>query len=188
MDWTRIRNAWTEGYRALSNRGLRLYGAAIRANPQAFKPAVLRFMHELKRAEVNISHLPWKMSQPYRQRYNDLAAGLLADSQPAPQGATTQGWMIIVGVIAVGVIGIAWAVVAYEHAKNLADETDLARQELQARVDASQQGRTLQSTTLPEPKSESPGEVVGKGLGVVVVGGLVIAGGAILLPYLLKRK
>jgi hypothetical protein len=125
--------------------------------------------------------------QALELRYHDLAAGFYSDAQPATQPSTGIAPIIIVAGIALGVAACAWAVAAYEYAVNLREQTALADRELVARVKASEQGRTLQPTTLPEPASEQAKKDA-KGIGALLVGGLVLAAAAAAIPVFLKRK
>ena len=94
--------------------------------------------------------------------------------------------VLIVGGLAVGVAGTAWAVSAYEYATNLREQTALADRELSERVAASREGRTLQATTLPEqpdPIADATG-----GMGKLLLGGLALGAVALALPLFLKRS
>jgi hypothetical protein len=71
----------------------------------------------------------------------------------------------------VGVAAIAWAIAAYQYAVHLREQTALVERELQARVEASEQGRTLQPSTLPEQANAK--------LGWLMLGGLALAAGAL---------
>jgi hypothetical protein len=187
MDWHEIQRSWSEGWRSLQADGLRRFGASVRTNPEAFRPAVARFIAELEKARINIQAMPARFAEPFQQRYNDLAAGLYTDVH-ATKDPSVSGWILIVGGIAVGILAIVWAVVAWEYARNLREETDLARHELDARVDASREGRALPPSTLPAPIERTPpAKEAGKTVGWLLLGGLAVAAAALAVPVLLKR-
>lgn len=143
------------------------------------------------------------------KRYHELAAGFYDDAKPASTASSTPSGtgapsnavsptmgaapaMLIVGGLAVGAVGVAWAVAAYEYAVNLREQTSLAERELDARVEASRQGRALQPTTLPpqpDPiaSATDAAKTASKGVGLLLVGGLVVAAGVYLLPAFLKK-
>ena len=201
-DWTTIKAAWGKGWKALNDQALNAYKSAIEADPTQFLAKVEGFITALKDSKANLNRFRARLpAQPTTEaerkllavhqalelRYHDLAAGFYADAQPAGQPSTGAAPVIIVAGIALGVAAVAWAVAAYEYAVNLREQTALADRELEARVQASQQGRTLQPTTLPEPASEQAKKDA-KGIGVLLVGGLVLAAGAVAVPVFLARK
>jgi hypothetical protein len=200
-DWTTIKAAWDQGWKALNDQAVKAYGAAIEADPTQFLAKIQEFMAALEASRVNIASFRARLPEQPRteaerkliaihdklnRRYHDLAAGFWSDAEPAREG-TGIAPVIIVGGIVLGVAAIAWAVAAWEYAVNLREETALADRELAARVEASKQGRTLQPTTLPEPASEQAKKSA-KGVGALVLGGLVLAAGAIAVPVLLEKK
>jgi hypothetical protein len=203
-DWTTIKAAWDQGWKALNEQAVRAYGAAIEADPTRFLATIQEFMTALDESRANLARFRARLpAQPtteserklvaihdkLNQRYHDLAAGFYSDAHPADQPATGAIPLVVIVVagIALGVAAVAWAVAAHEYAVNLREQTALADRELAARVEASKQGRTLQPTTLPEPASEQAKKKA-KGVGVFLVGGLVLAAGAIAVPVLLKKK
>lgn len=102
-------------------------------------------------------------------RYNQLAAGFYADSVPAAQAGTGVpvvgvAPIVVVAGIAIGVVAIAWAIVAYEYAVNLREQTALADREFVARVEASQAGRVLPPSTLPPPPPSPADDAKGAGM------------------------
>jgi hypothetical protein len=86
--------------------------------------------------------------------------------------------------VAIGVVAIAFAIVAYQYAVNLREQTALADRELTARIEASQAGRVLPPSTLPPPPS--PVEDA-KGVGMWLLGGLALAAGALTVPLLIRK-
>jgi hypothetical protein len=200
-DWTTIKAAWDQGWKALNEQAVKAYGAAIEADPTQFLAKIQEFMGALDESRTNLARFRARLpAQPsndaerkliaihdkLNRRYHDLAAGFWADAEPAKEGTGIAPVVIVAG-IALGVAAVAWAVAAHEYAVNLREQTALADKELEARVKASEQGRTLQPTTLPEPASEQAKKKA-KGVGLLLVGGLVLAAGAIAVPVLLKKK
>ena len=199
--WNQVKGAWSSGWKALSDQATRLYARAVGQNPAAYSDKVTAFQTELAASRATLDRmkvkLPMSAADPadraiiekyaaMERRWHDLAAGLYADATPAgAQGQPTVGVVpvLIVGGIALTVVGIAWAVSAYEYAVNLREQTALAEKELDARVTASRDGRVLQPSTLPTPPP--PGD--GSKMGLWVLGGLAVVTGAIVLPSLLKK-
>lgn len=197
--WTQIKAAWSAGWSALQAESMKLYEAAIRADPTGYLATVEAFLSELGQARTNLDAIKAKLPNPpvtpedhalqakYKAlevRYHDLAAGFYADAQPATEGMGIAP-VLVVGGLVVGVAAIAWAVAAYEYTVNLREQTAVADKELDARIEAGRQGRTLQPTTVPPP----PDPVKqAQGVGWLLVGGLALAAGAIAVPIFLKKK
>ena len=199
--WTQIKAAWSSGWTALQSEAMKLYEASIRADPTGYLAKVEAFVSELTQSRANIDRIKAKLPNPpvtaedrglhakvrdFEKRYHDLAAGLYADAQPATSmGAAPLAVGVVVAGVVIGVAGIAWSVAAYEYAVNLREQTALADKELEARVEAGRQGRTLQPTTVPaqpDPVKKA------QGIGWLLVGGLVVAAGAVAVPMFLKKK
>lgn len=88
---------------------------------------------------------------------------------------------IVVAGVALAVGAVAFAPAAYQRARAIRQRAETELAELQARVKASQDGRTLQSSTLPPP----PAEKGGAGLWIAATLGLLgLAGGG----YMLARR
>ena len=198
--WTDIKAAWSSGWKALETEAVRLYEAAIRADPTGYLAKVEAFLSELGQSRQNLDNIKAKLPNPpvtaedralhakyqsLEARYNDLAAGFYADAKPAGTPSTGAAPVLVVGGLVVGVVAIAWAVAAYEYAVNLREQTSLAEKELDARIEAGQQGRTLQPSTLPPPADPVK---TAKGIGGLLVGGLVLATAAIAVPVFLKKR
>ena len=200
-DWSSIKAAWSRGWNALYEEGKRLYQRAIEANPSKYLETVKDFVAALTESRATLDRIKAKLPDPPKteedralaakvqgleKRYNELAAGFYSEAVPA--GATSTGIapIIVVAGLAVGVGACAWAVAAYEYAVNLREQTALAEKELDARIEASKQGRTLQPSTLPQP--EPPSEKAKKGVGMLVVGGLALAAAVVAVPVFLKGK
>lgn len=199
--WMQIKAAWSAGWAGLQAESMRLYEAAIRADPTGYLSRVEAFVSELNQARESLDSIKAKLPNPpvsaqdralhakyrdFEKRYHDLAAGLYADAQPASSfGVAPLAVGVVVAGVVIGVAGIAWAISAYEYAVNLREQTALADKELTARVQASQEGRTLQPSTVPvqpDPVKQA------QGVGWLLVGGLVLAAGAVAVPMFLKKK
>ncbi|MCB9759109.1 MAG: hypothetical protein H6739_04655 [Alphaproteobacteria bacterium] len=181
--WQQVKAGWSEGWSALEAQGQQLYAAAIQADPSAYSATVQGFIEALTGARGHLDRQRDALAQlpegPERQaavaryqaqeeRYHTLAAGLYSDAAPASEAMGLVP-VLVVGGLALGIAGTAWAVAAYEYAVNLREQTALADRELTARVQASQEGRTLQPTTLPQPPEDVGG------------GGLMLLAGALAL-------
>ena len=201
--WTDIKGAWSSGWKALSDQATRLYGAAIAHDPTGYAAKVNAFQAELATTRATLDRMKLKLPNPavtdadraavakyaaFERRWHDLAAGLYADATPTGAGASGQpavgvAPVLILGGIALTVVGVAWAVSAYEYAVNLREQTALAEKDLDARVDASRDGRVLQPSTLPVPPP--PGD--GSKMGLWILGGLAVVTGAVVIPTLLRK-
>ncbi len=194
--WTDVKASWSSGWTALQQSALDKWGSAIRRRPEDFAPKVAATMQELAAARAHLDHmkplLPKRIETAEDQRtisgfsrmsarYYELAAGIYADARPASAEVGVAPLLVVAGVV-LGVAAVAWAVAANQYAKNLREQTALADRELSARVEASREGRTLQPSTLPEPTKKKDG------VGWLLVGGLVLAAGAVAVPVLMKGK
>jgi hypothetical protein len=198
MTWQEIKDAWSSGWNDLEQRGIAAYRTAIEANPMAFADHVVAFMNELALSRAYLDAMRSKLGDPratdadrtaylaFEQRWHDLAAGLYADAQVAPTIGVAP---IVVGLVVGGVVltlaAIAWAVVAYQYAVNLREQTALADRDLQARVEASKDGRTLPATTLPPPPADPIASA--KNLGLLLMGALTLAAGVAIVPSLMRK-
>jgi hypothetical protein len=204
MTWQDFKDNWSVGWKYLWREAQDTYAAAIAADPTGYAKRVEAFLAELTGARQNLDAMKAKLPNPpttveekalvdkylaLEKRYHELAAGFYSEARPA---ATIQvGFVpvLVVAGLAVSAAAVAWAVPGYEYAVNLREQTALAVKELDARVVASKEGRTLQATTLPPPPPPpaSPMDAM-KGLGTLLVGGLVVAAGFVVVPQLLNRK
>lgn len=195
--WTDIKRHWDAGWVDLHRRALATYQAAIETDPRRFAEPVAAFISQLNAARVHLDRIrayvaelddkgateAWKKLE---LRWRDLAAGLYADARPASEGmGAVPVVVLVVGGLVVGVAAIAWAVAAYQYAVNLREQTELADRELAARIEASREGRQLSPSTLPPPPPDPV--KAAKGIGMLLVGGLVVTAGAVLVPAFLKR-
>lgn len=172
-DWTVVRQrVWTAAWQRLQQAGLVAYADQILAQPARFRAHVERFIAELRQVRTTLDHIrqlgvPDPRIGPLETRYAVLVAGLHADAEDRVEGPP----LLVVAGIAVGVAAIAWAIAAYQYAVHLREQTALVERELQARVEASEQGRTLQPSTLPKQSNAK--------LGWLMLGGLALAAGAL---------
>ncbi|MCB9765632.1 MAG: hypothetical protein H6739_38010 [Alphaproteobacteria bacterium] len=195
--WTELKAGWTQGWQALEAQARQAYDAAIRATPSAFQDRVAAFVAVLHsaRGDLDLSRalvakLPpgpeqageVQRLQRLEERYHTLAAGLYSDATVAHQPAMGVAPVLVVGGLAIGVAGTAWAVAAYEYAANLREQTALATEELSARVEASREGRPLQPSTLPAPPPPTPGG----GWAPYALGGAALLGAVLVLPHFLR--
>lgn len=203
MTWDEYKADWNAGWNYLWSEAQDTYAAAIAADPTGYAKKVEAFLAELTGARQNLDAMKVKLPNPPRtpeekarvdkylgleKRYHDLAAGFYSEAQPAAK--TQMGFIpvLVVAGLAVSAAAVAWSLPGYEYAVNLREQTQLATKELDARITASKEGRTIQPTTLPPPPPPpaSPADAV-KGLGTLLVGGLVVVAGVVLVPQLLKK-
>ena len=112
-----------------------------------------------------------------QSQYNAVAAGVMAHATPTGSEETGAVPVVVVAGLAISAAGVAWAVAAYEYAASLRDQVSLYREDLAARVQAAQQGLTLQPATVPAPASPSSTRSIWPwvlGLGVLGAGGLTL--------------
>lgn len=174
---------------------------------EQFLPQVQRFVAALGRLKSNLDRtLPILRQHPelgslrgpfmrLSRAYQALAEPFYTDARPAQHQQLGAAWVpvLVVGGLAIGVVAISWAVVSYFDAEAAARESDvllaqasIQQQELQARVDASRDGRTLQPSTLPPMPAPSSGwempklpdgpgsDYTGALVGAAVLGGLLL--------------
>lgn len=194
MSWQDIKARWSQGWRSLQQQAMARYEAAIRKDPNSFEPTVRATIADLQASRGHLEHMSSLVQRDgatqadratygrLLNRYQDLAAGIYADARPVSDEVGIAPIVIVAGLV-LGVAAIAWGVAANKYASNLREQTALADRELSARIEASQQGRTLPPSTLPDP-----GDDKGGGLGWVLVGGLAVATGAVVVPVLWKKR
>ena len=204
--WADIKAAWSSSWKALSAQATAAYASAARLDPTGTLAKVQAFVQALTDSRAALDRIAAKLPNPpvteadrqahanyqaMERRYHELAAGFYGDATPAPGGATAPvpstgaaPAVLIIGGLAVGAVGVAWAVAAYQYAVNLREQTALAERELDARVEASREGRPLQASTLPPPPNPTDDA---KGMGLWLLGGLAVVAGALTLPALLKK-
>ncbi len=193
--WADIRAAWDRSWASFEQTAVETWRSAIEATPERFREPVEAFLNALAGTKLNLDDALALAKMPgatgtdrgrylrLQAQYNAVAAGVMAHSVPADAARTGAAPVLVVAGLAIGVAGIAWAVAAYEYASSLRDQVQLYREDLAARVQAAQQGVTLQPTTVPAP---APAPKKGSvwpwllGLGVLGAGGLTL--------YTLRQK
>ena len=195
--WADMKARWSSGWSTLSDTARRTYEGTISANPAAFKQTVVEFVSLLTESRASLDRsqrLLADVQDPaltqqaagLESRYTALAAGVFADAKPVDTVGVAPlvvGGVVVAGVL-VSVTGIAWSVAAYQYAVNLRENTDLLEKELEARVAASKEGRSLSPSTIPP--QPSPVNQARK-VGVMLLGGLTLAAAAVAVPMLLKK-
>jgi len=203
MTWDDIKSDWSTGWNYMWRAAQDSYQKLVEADPTGYTKKVEAFLAELTGARTNLDGMKAKLPNPpqtsedkalvekyqaLEKRYQDLAAGFYSETQPADK--TQMGIIpsLIAGGLAVSAAAAAWAVPAYEYAANLREQTALADKELEARIAASREGRTLQKSTLPERPPGPSLFASGGGGGALVVVGLAGVAGLFVLPKLLKKQ
>lgn len=187
-EWT---GAWNYLWREAQDR----YASQIAANPKAYEPQVTTFVQELQASRAHLDRLKSRLSSSpdatrdtavynrlAREHY-ELSARFYSDVRPVQPGMGFTPIMIVLG-IAIGIAAASWAAAAWQYARGLRERTELAGQELEARIAASKEGRVLQPSTLPPPESPS----LFSGAGSLLAAGLALAAGALLLPRLVSKN
>ena len=203
--WAEVDDAWKQLYAG----AVQAWEASIRQMPQTLEAHVAAFEAELKAsrchldcmkpnvaqlAKITANHALISQYSELERTYHSLASAFYSDAVPveatgvsskADEGSPKIGIapVLIAAGLAVGVGGAAWAVVAYEYAVSLREQTALALRELEARVEASKAGRALLPSTLPDATPTSTGPNTTK---LLLIGGAALAA-ALLLPTLLQR-
>lgn len=148
-------------------QGVTAYARAIESQPERFREPVERFVRELTAVRRALEHLRQLGVEdpriaPAEQRYRVLVAGL-TEARPQIEGPP----LLAVAGVGLGLVGIAWAVAAYQYAVHLREHTALLEKELVARVEASREGRALQPSTVVTTDR-------GRVIGWVLLGGLAL--------------
>ena len=191
--WADIRAAWDRSWASFERTAVETWRSAIEATPERFREPVEAFLNVLAGTKLSLDDAHSLAQRPgatgadrgrymrLLSQYNAVAAGVMAHSAPTDTEQTGAAPVLVVAGLAIGVAGIAWAVAAYEYASSLRDQVQLYREDLAARVQAAQQGVTLQPTTVPTPTPKK-GSVWPwlLGLGVLGAGGLTL--------YTLRQK
>ena len=190
MTWEQIKAEWSSGWSALEVEALATYQAAIEADPEAYRAKLIEVLGLLEESRANLDRMKANLRAELRagrkvpagaiqrlkkleERYNDLAAGVYADTEPAPNqvGSITVG-LIVAGVV-FGIAAIAFGIAAYQYCANLRDQTALAEKELDERVQAARDGVVIPTQPLTTPPA-APGLPGSSGASAgLVFGGLV---------------
>jgi hypothetical protein len=189
--WSQILGSWSQGWRELRSHAAYLYAVALQADPSGTAARVDGFTRALTEARATLDRIRPRLPglagllaryQELDRRWHELAAGLFADATPV---APVMGMppALVVGGLAITAVGLAWAFAAYEYAVNLNQQTQLAERELEARIQASQQGRVLPPSTLPPAPADGA-----RSLGLWLLGGLAVTAGVLVMPLWLGRR
>ena len=168
MDWQSWMNDWDVGWSYLKREAESTWTTAVNADPTAYIPQVAFFTKTMDGVKAQLSVMDGKINElpeaeqaqvrvnvsALNSRYADLAAPFYADTKPTTPPAVGFIPLLMVGTLAVGSAGIAWAIAAQDYVEQLGKETALQAKELEARITASKEGRALQTTTLPTPPPE----------------------------------
>lgn len=175
--WEIVQSQWDESWRSAQATAIAAWdGTAAEAEEivRDFLDDLQAIDEDLTWMEAQLATLPaseaaaWKTEiVGWRKTWNWLGAGIYPYVREEPG---VQGPPIV--VLAVSAVGIAFAVAFWEYAAYLRDDVALRRVELEARVEAMREGKTLQPSTVAP--AESPD---GDGIGLA---GMVAAGGALL--------
>ena len=187
--WSAIEASWDRSWKAVQDAALRQWRSAIEASPERFRSRVEGFLGLLTQTRLSLDEALQMARRPQataadrasylrlQSRYNEVAAGIMAHATPSEQVSGVP--VLLVAGLAVGVAGVAWAMAAYEYAASLRDQVQLYREDLAARVQATQQGVVLPPSTVPAPPvPPSPPPTPGSiwpwllGAGAVGLGGL----------------
>jgi hypothetical protein len=188
----------TEYWNSLWRYAQTTWAPVVQANPQEYQEKVTRYVQDLRAARASLDRMKAALGQPgvtleHTARYNrlarehyELASRFQADLGPGHAALFGFVPLLYVLGLAVGTAATAWAAATWQYATNLREQTALAARELDARVEASREGRALQPSTLPPPAP--PPKPLAQSIGGWLLGALVIAGGIYLAPSLLKNN
>lgn len=194
MTWEQIKAEWSSGWSALEVEALATYQAAIEADPEAYRAKLIEVLGLLEESRANLDRMKANLRAELRagrkvpagaiqrlkkleERYNDLAAGVYADTEPVPnQVGSIMVGLIVAGVV-FGIAAIAFGIAAYQYCANLRDQTALAEKELDERVQAARDGVVIPTQPLTTPP---PAPVPGDGAVSIgkMVGGLALLAAA----------
>ena len=192
MTWEELKLSFLTGIQASYDAVYARVEEAVAAKPSSFEAKVRAFLTLLRECKANLERIAAQLpalpkndaAKALIRRYQDMKAlydALVAGIALNATGELELGVVpvVVVGTVALSAAGVAWAVAAYEYAAGLRDETALMATELEARVQAMKDGKTLQTSTLtstPAPQGN------GAPLGLVLVG-LGVLGGAAFFTF-----
>lgn len=192
MTWEELKLSFLTGIQASYDAVYARVEEAVAAKPSSFEAKVRAFLTLLRECKVNLERIAAQLpalpkndaAKALIRRYQDMKAlydALVAGIALNATGELELGVVpvVVVGTVALSAAGVAWAIAAYEYAAGLRDETALMATELEARVQAMKDGKTLQTSTLtstPAPQGN------GAPLGLVLVG-LGVLGGAAFFTF-----
>ncbi len=196
--WTKTSDAWQSLAKSASQEWDELFAK----DPKKAEPKVAEWMKEMDRVRANLRVMRDNVvatpktdrekvdAENYKKaldRYSTLAAKFYAEARPQNESTGPKvGFVFIVVIIVAGLAisaaSAAWAVKSISYAHELGNETDLIREELQARTALAKEGKTLPPSTVKRLPSEAlkdiedmnplddGGGMGAVGLGIVAVG------------------
>ena len=192
MSWEELKLSFLTGIQSSYDAVYARIEEAVAAKPSSFEAKVRAFLTLLRECKVNLERIAAQLpalpkndaAKALIRRYQDMKAlydALVAGIALNATGDLELGVVpvVVVGTVALSAAGVAWAIAAYEYAAGLRDETALMATELEARVQAMKDGKTLQTSTLTSAPAQ-PSR--GAPLGLVLVG-LGILGGAAFFTF-----
>jgi len=184
--WEEVTDTWDKGFDDLAHYAEETYVAALesgRITKEKYTAVVKSFITGLDEAKASIermkglaAQLPADEREEVEQkidaletRHEELSAGFYVHVTEAPEMGVAP---VLVGTLAVSAAAIAWAYVGIEYVDYLKQQCRLEEKELDARVQASKDGRTLQDNTLPKPpEGGGVGGYIAAGLGALALAG-----------------
>lgn len=192
MTWEELKLSFLTGIQASYDAVYARVEEAVAAKPSSFEAKVRAFLTLLRECKVNLERIAAQLPalpkndaakalirryQDMKALYDALVAGIALNATGDLELGTVP--LVVVGTVALSAAGVAWAIAAYEYAAGLRDETALMATELEARVQAMKDGKTLPPSTLAAPEKTDSG---GAPLGLVLVG-LGVLGGAAFFTF-----
>ena len=192
MTWEELKLSFLTGIQASYDAVYARVEEAVAAKPSSFEAKVRAFLTLLRECKANLERIAAQLPslpkneaakalirryQDMKALYDALVAGIALNATGELELGTVP--LVVVGTVALSAAGVAWAIAAYEYAAGLRDETALMATELEARVQAMKDGKTLPLSTLAAPERT---DSRGAPLGLVLVG-LGILGGAAFFTF-----
>ncbi len=206
--WERVWAGAAKTWREYATAAQEQYAAFVKDKPDEARAKAEATIAELRTVEAALKRIaPLLPAPPYtkpadraraedyaklQNRYEVLAARIYSDAQPEGQAAVGFVFVPVLVVLAgagfklaLGMGAATFAVAAFNHAKNLREQTALYEHDLTARVEAAKGGYQLQPSTVPVP-TQKPDTGGGAGL---LIGGVVMVGlGGVGLWWINRRK
>ena len=205
--WDDIMAAWSSSWTALYNDALATLGPALQADVTSYLDKIQDAMSALFESRARLDQIKSRLGQLGAEpadaelrerdeileiRYHTVAAGIYTDATCGADRCAALPLVAIAG-ITLGVAACAWAVAAYEYFANLRDQTALLSDDLDARIWAMKNNKTLPAPNVaPHPGNAPPDKPPGDGdpssiLGWLLLGGLALTAAALTLPALTKK-
>ena len=152
------------------------YADLVAKDPQKYKGDTERFVTAMRETRETLTKMKALAETPQDiarfNRLNVVYVGLKENGMRDAQQVGVVPVLVVLGV-AFGVAGVAWAVAYWEQAAALRDRAAVELRDLEERVAASKENRTLQNSTLPPPPKPK-----GDWSDYVLPVGALLAGGA----------